>query len=77
LQGNGQWTHITAASQTEVTYVSRGKVLVRVFESRTEISTFFVEHPFHLSYCLSSFTQLQNLAYFAGIFTVVNKIIIN
>jgi len=66
--------HISLSLQIEGRWLFREKVLVWVFKFHTEISVFFVEHPFHLSHCLSSITWLQKLAYFAGIFRKVSEL---
>uniref|UniRef100_A0A8C0IJU4 DUF4371 domain-containing protein n=1 Tax=Chelonoidis abingdonii TaxID=106734 RepID=A0A8C0IJU4_CHEAB len=57
---------------TEVKWLSRGKILVRLFELRMEILIFFNSHPFHLASCMENNVWLQKLAYLADIFSRIN-----
>uniref|UniRef100_A0A674J7L1 HAT C-terminal dimerisation domain-containing protein n=1 Tax=Terrapene triunguis TaxID=2587831 RepID=A0A674J7L1_9SAUR len=64
--------HDCLLTHTEVRWLSRGKILVRLFELRTEILVFFNSHPFHLASCVENNVWLQSLAYLADIFSRIN-----
>jgi hypothetical protein len=57
---------------TAIRWLARGKVLVRVFEVRSEIYSFCIDRPFYLSCCLVNTSWLQKLACLADIFTRIN-----
>lgn len=59
---------------TEVRWLSRGKVLVRIFQMRQEITVFFADKETPLAKYLSNITWLHQLAYLADIFTKLNAL---
>lgn len=66
--------HSTLIFHTEVRWLSRGKVLSRLFELRQEIQIFFENHPFKFASKLHDEKWLQALAYLADIFLQINKL---
>uniref|UniRef100_A0A674JCF8 HAT C-terminal dimerisation domain-containing protein n=1 Tax=Terrapene triunguis TaxID=2587831 RepID=A0A674JCF8_9SAUR len=64
--------HDCLLTHTEVRWLSLGKILVRLFELKTEILVFFNSHPFHLASCMENNVWLQSLAYLADIFSRIN-----
>uniref|UniRef100_A0A673GQG2 DUF4371 domain-containing protein n=1 Tax=Sinocyclocheilus rhinocerous TaxID=307959 RepID=A0A673GQG2_9TELE len=57
---------------TEVRWLSRGRVLTRLFQLRDEVRTFFIDSKFELADRLCDFDWLCKLAYLADIFSHLN-----
>ncbi|XP_022908280.2 zinc finger BED domain-containing protein 5-like [Onthophagus taurus] len=65
-------SHTQLLFHTDVRWLSRGKILSRLFELRQELFRVFLNDKFELKKCLHDSTWLSKLAYLADIFSILN-----
>lgn len=67
--------HYQLLLHSEIRWLSRGKVLSRLFELKDEVRLFFIEHKsFSLSERMNDYSWLATLAYLSNIFTHLNAL---
>jgi hypothetical protein len=66
--------HIPLLSPTEITWLSRGKSLSRVFELHDELRTFLTSHNCEYATSLSDESWVAKLAYLSDIFFHLNEL---
>jgi len=64
--------HTCLLLHTEGRWLSRGKILTRIFELRDEVRAFFLEHNFELKDEFLDQIWLLKIAYLSEIFTKIN-----
>ena len=66
--------HINLLYYSEVRWLSRGKVLQRLLELRTETDIFLTEKSYPLAYKFSDSKWLMQVAYLADVFAEINSL---
>lgn len=66
--------HSTLIFHTEIRWLSRGKVLIRLMELRAEVSSFLMDHNVTLAETMNDMTWLSQLSYLADIFNKMNEL---
>ena len=76
MRGDGKsiYTAFITHRKKYVTWLSRAKVLNRLFELRDEIRLFFKDTQFQLNERFYDFSWLAMVAYLADIFTYLNEL---
>src|SRR5690606_598530 len=67
-------SHTSLSLHTEVRWLSRGRVLSRLFELRNEVLVFSAERNLELFENFRHIDWLQRLAYLADIFSKLNQV---
>jgi hypothetical protein len=70
-----KWEVITSTYYcTQIRWLSRGKVLTRLFELRDKVRLFLISSKLELTHYLNDFIWLSSLAYYADIFNILSTL---